>query len=299
MSSTEVVAAFEAALGPEVTRGDDVAETLEALLAQASLAHPQLAVPWLEFVDHLGALLGAGDASTQLRALRGADLLLAYAASRGDALAVRTIDADIITPLRPLLRRSDTSDDQVLEALQATRMQLLVGIDGRPRLLAYAGRGDLSSWVRVAATRILLNQKRGVAREVQADDLQLAERAEIEDSELARLKHTYRAEFRLSFAEALQSLSPRSRNLLRQHYVDGLTMEQVGALYRVHRITVHRWIDRTREELAAETKRRMAERLRASGPEVESILRLIQSQLDTSLRSLGAGDEPPQGSPPA
>ena len=64
--------------------------------------------------------------------------------------------------------------------------------------------------------------------------------AESDDAEIRHLKTLYRGEFREAFQHALASLSVRDRNMLRQHYVDGLAMEQLGAMYQVHRITIVR-----------------------------------------------------------
>jgi RNA polymerase sigma-70 factor (ECF subfamily) len=73
--------------------------------------------------------------------------------------------------------------------------------------------------------------------------------------------------------------------VLRQHYLDGLTMDAVAGLYRVHRITVVRWMNEARAALAKETRRELGARLRVDKRELESILRLIESQIDVTLRA--------------
>jgi RNA polymerase sigma-70 factor, ECF subfamily len=286
----EVVTAFEASLSNvarEPSLGGEARAHLERIVKGARAAHPTVSVSLPEFAMHLAAVIDDRDPLAALGIVLGADLFLAYAAVRGDVEAVRIFDETCVRPLQHVLRRGDTSDEQVRETLQELRVALLVGPDGGvPRLGRYAARGDLRSWVRVAATRLLINAKRDGHREEIDDDLALADRADIEDVELTRLKSVYEKEFRESFNEALGALSTRARNLLRQHYVDALTMEQIGVIYRVHRITVLRWIERARQELAAATRERMAGRLELQGAEVESILRLIHSQMGISLRML-------------
>jgi RNA polymerase sigma-70 factor (ECF subfamily) len=107
-----------------------------------------------------------------------------------------------------------------------------------------------------------------------------------DDPELLPLKETYHAQFREAFLGALASLEPRERTVLLQHYLDGLNIEQIGALYRVHRATIARWIARTREALLERTREALMRTLRLSEPEYESLMRLIGSRMAITLRSL-------------
>jgi serine/threonine protein kinase len=100
----------------------------------------------------------------------------------------------------------------------------------------------------------------------------------------AHLRQRYGAAFRAAFAEAMQAVAERDRLLLRQHFLDGLTLEQLAALHRVHRATAARWLARVREEIARETRKRLLEEGRVPQVEHDSLLRLIQSQLDISIR---------------
>jgi RNA polymerase sigma-70 factor (ECF subfamily) len=213
--------------------------------------------------------------------LRLGDLWLAFRAAHRDRAAMETLDAQV---LRPALAHLAKGDADAEDAIQRVRMVLFLGTnDAPPRLLAYAGRGDLRKWVRVAATRAWLNGKRSVRREVLDEDEALGEQTTF-DPEVAMLKSAYRAVFREAFRSALGELTPRQRTLFRQHYIDGMTMEQMGLLYQVHRLTIFRWIEAARGEISEVTRRLMAEKLTAKDAEVASVLRMIQSQLDFSLR---------------
>ena len=69
----------------------------------------------------------------------------------------------------------------------------------------------------------------------------------------------------------------------------GATVDDLGALYQVHRATAARWIGAARERLAEETRRQMIEQLGIQPADYDSILRLIHSQLDVSVtRVLGS-----------
>jgi RNA polymerase sigma-70 factor, ECF subfamily len=54
-------------------------------------------------------------------------------------------------------------------------------------------------------------------------------------------------------------------------------------MFGVHRATAARWLARVRHRLQQETLDRLAARLRLGTHEVESVLRLIRSELDVSL----------------
>jgi RNA polymerase sigma-70 factor (ECF subfamily) len=118
----------------------------------------------------------------------------------------------------------------------------------------------------------------------------LEARAPDDDPELAYMKATYRAAFKAAFQEALESLQGRERTLLKQQIVDGLGIDELGALYDVHRATAARWVAAAREKLLVRTRRTFMLRARISSDECESIMRMVRSQLDVSLhRRLAAG----------
>jgi RNA polymerase sigma-70 factor (ECF subfamily) len=107
-----------------------------------------------------------------------------------------------------------------------------------------------------------------------------------DDQELRYMKELYRSAFADAFRAAIGTLEDRLANVLRHYYLDDMTLEQIGALYRVHKTTVMRWVNRAHGELESETKRRMVEHLDLQPREVESVLRLIQSGIQLGLASV-------------
>ena len=81
-------------------------------------------------------------------------------------------------------------------------------------------------------------------------------------------------------------IEPRLRAVLRMSFVDALSIDQIGAVYAVHRATAARWIQRGCESVFAETRRLLAERLALSPTELDRMTALIQSQLEVSLSQL-------------
>ena len=109
-----------------------------------------------------------------------------------------------------------------------------------------------------------------------------------DDPEIEYMKRTYAAEFRAAFADAMQGLGPREQTLLRYHHIDGLNIDEIGAIYRVHRVTAFRWLEKAKERLVEATLVVMRTRLNVSPRELDSVLRLIRSQVHLSLvRHLG------------
>lgn len=265
---------------------DDAAHlerVLGELVGAGQAAMPTVSLPAEDFVAYLAARLPESATSVDgLRALRIGDLFLACACSRGDGVAIALFDSLHLANIGAALRSRDATTEAELK--QVLREKLFVARDGaRPKIADYSGRGDLASWVRVVAVRTALNLARGTRHEVPLDeDALLAERTGA-GVEIETLKRLYRAEFAEAFGEALVTLTARDRNMLRQHYVDGLTMEQIGGAYRVHRLTVLRRMEQARRSLGKETYRRLATRLSLSRTELDSIMRLIRSQLDVSL----------------
>jgi len=106
----------------------------------------------------------------------------------------------------------------------------------------------------------------------------------------------YGAAFKAAFQSAIAALEPRQRLLLKLQFVDDLTVDQIGALYGVHRATAARWVARAREALFDETRRRLATELGLSARQLSSILDVVRSHVDVSLLRVLAQDD---GAPPS
>jgi RNA polymerase sigma-70 factor (ECF subfamily) len=175
--------------------------------------------------------------------------------------------------------------DAIDEAKQVVRTLVLVAKDGKPPGIAgYRGKGPLRGWVRITATRELIRHKKKLARDLSLDDRSLDRLlASGVDPALAAMKAEYRAEFAAALREAIDDLSAEDRTLLRQQIVDDMSIDAVGAAYGVHRATAARWLNRARAALVAATHRRLAARLDVPVEQIDSVLRLVSSQLDASV----------------
>lgn len=264
---------------------------LAAAIAAGEAAWPELRVAREPFAAALGQRLADVEADGLAAGLAGLDhagLYLAHACVLGDPRALARFDARCIADLDAALRAAGVPEAQVVEAKQRVRHKLLVaGPEGPPRLASYAGRGDLRGFVRVVAVRegigLVRQTARREAHEVPAADEQLEWATVGEDPELLLIKETHRAVLRAAFTEALGQLTGRDRTLLRMAVVDGLTIDQLGAAFQVHRATAARWLAAVREGLFKSTRRELMARLHIDGREFESWIRLIQSRFEISV----------------
>jgi RNA polymerase sigma-70 factor (ECF subfamily) len=211
------------------------------------------------------------------------DLRAAWAAGAGDDEALRQVEALIAAEASAAARRIDRAAAFADEVRQALRVRLLVREDGRVRIHDYLGRGPLAAWIGIAAVRVALNLKRASGPSSTAI---LTELVDDEDPELQHLKTLYRAEFEAALAAALRALPERQRALLRLAYVDGMAMVQLARLYDVHETTAARWVKGAAATVADDTRRRLTEKLALSPSSLDSIARMVRSNLDVSISRL-------------
>lgn len=251
---------------------------------------PELSASPAAFGQFLAARVDPGDdPQDALARLRGDDLYLACACLEGDPRALQALDASCIAPVADKLRRAGLPAEVVADARQkAAEILLVPGERSGPRLATYSGRGDLIGWLYVVIAREARRLAQREARYAPPDSVDIADETVGADPELTHLKATYHEAFRAAFHAAMDELDERERNLLRQHLLDGLSIDRIAALHQVHRATAARQLARVREKLAERTRARMMGQLGVGEADSDGILRLIRSQLDLSItRVLG------------
>ena len=255
---------------------------VEAMWRAAREAWPGVEVSLEDFGACLARHEGASHAS---------DLYLACACARGDAAALRRFDEEVLPRVDGALRRLDPSAAFADEVRQLVRQRLFVGDGegGEARIATYGGRGPLVGWVRVVALRTAINL-RGGGREEPTAEAQLAALAPaVGDPALDGIKARFAKELGAALARACAALEERDRTILRLRYGDDLDIDQIGAIYGVHRATVARWIAKIRSNLFAATRSELATRIDLSDSDFGSLLALAHSQLDLSLSGMFSG----------
>lgn len=260
-------------------------------LEEARASHPDLALDPFSFMRKLaGPLAEDHDLVAALVQIRIADLYLAHGCALGSPAALAAFEAIFggeIRALKARLRRGEAEGDDLA---QAVRQRLFA--PPRPRIGDYAGRGDLRNWLRVALVRMLVDHQRSTRaareREVLDEASSLTVPTPEDDLELAYLKRRYGDAFRAAFEVAAGELEPETRNLLRRAYADGLTIDELGHLYRVHRATAARRLAQARAELLLGTRRRLSDQLGLDRGELDSIMRLIESTVHVTAERVFA-----------
>ncbi len=288
--------AAPAAVRPQLASIADLDRRLWAIVAEGRAAWPELAVDARTVVAFVARQATAELAEAALDGLRPADLYLACACAQQLPGAIAAFDRDYIREVDVALARMRVGPPRLADIRQLVRQRLFVGggTAGQPtspgKIAEYGGRGDLRRWVRSVAVRTCLNELRKGKREVLIDDDQLiAQHAmSADDPEVEYMKRTYANEFKAAFASALGQLGAREQTLLRYHHVDGLNIDEIGAIYRIHRVTAFRWLEKAKELLVRSTLETLRGRLKLPAAELESVLRMIRSQIHLSLvRHLG------------
>lgn len=272
----------------ETTDDDHIDAMLLEIIELAQRTYPTIDLPPVAFVAYLGARIPADlPAAQALRQMHTTDLYLACACARGDLNAFAVFEERCLTRLDRVLGAMGVNVDMCAEIKQEIRSRVLVGNGQHAEIGDFSGLGDLRGWVRVMAVRQALRRLGRVRREVALEDDVLAHQiAQAGTPDMEFAKSIYREEFQRAFDSALRALPPRARTLLRQHYVDGVTLDELGRLYRVHRSTAARLLSHARHLVREATCAQMKSRLLVPSAELDSILRMIRSQIEVNLCAL-------------
>ncbi len=274
--------AFRARGGKAEVPGFDAA--FAAALDRATRFDERLPVEG--FASHLGRVLELEATPSALAELQIEDLATALLAATGQARAIERMEREIFREVPSFVRRIDASPSFGEEIQQAVRIRLIMPNEaGRTRLLDYKGKGPLGGWVRVTAIRLALNLKNASRREGEFDEFKdVPVNFSSLDGRIVRAQLA--APAKLAISEALGSLEPELRASLRLYYGQGLSIDQVGELLGVHRATAARWIQKARERMESDIKRRLTEKLGTRPGEIGPLLELLTSRMDISISAL-------------
>lgn len=267
------------------------AEALDELLHAIEEAWPTVTLDADRFAE---AALRAWDATGRtepLAKLALADLYLARACLDQDPLALEALDVMLRSVAAHVARSSDID---VQDVTQRVRQRLLVAGSGEaPKLSLYRGRGALMVFLRVVSLNVLRNMKAPLAaREAPIADVgDVAASVDLE-SRVAGIDR--QRKFREAFRVAVLGLSLRERSILRLNLLEGLSIDDLAPMYRVHRSTMARWLADAKQALATRTKDELATGLQLSSVDAEHLLASLQGQFDLTLSGVlreTAGDD--------
>jgi RNA polymerase sigma-70 factor, ECF subfamily len=272
----------------EVSAIADLDAILAGQYAEATAAWPSVSLPIERYFAHLAKRIGertSEPAERVIATLPAADLYLAAACADGDQTAIGTFRDAFVPSLRQALGKLAMPSSTLDEAVQ--RVLVMVFVGESPQIRNYAGRGSLRSWLRSIGVRTARRMLGVEHAEAGAGDGEINELpAAVRDPELELLRVRYRDDVKRAFAAAFQQLDERQRNILRQYHIDGLTIDQLAALYHVNRATTARWVAGARLAIVKATRAQLIEHAGVPPTDVDSVIRLVRSQLDLSVREL-------------
>ncbi|AEI67168.1 DNA-binding regulatory protein [Corallococcus macrosporus] len=208
------------------------------------------------------------------------DLALAWAYSQGNVAAIVHFERVYFSHAVRALRRMKLSETLADDVLGWLRLELFAR-PGGGLMSTYTGRGDLGSWVRAIAVHEALKRARRQSREVTPD---AAADLPVPDTGLVAVRGAYGAEFTRALDASFRALTTQQRNLLRQYFLDGLTIDMLARLHDVHRATAARWVVAARTELVDNVRSRLTEELALNESDVDEVITL--SNLRESLSQL-------------
>lgn len=285
------LSALPTPLRPAFEALPDLELALARLVARAPACAPAELVRAL--APHLEAD-AATDPAAALAATHVEDLALAQRCAAGDESALAAFDARFAADVDRALRKSKGLGVSADEFRQIVREKLFVAAPGgAPRVASYGGRAPLAGWLRVVCARAVIDLvRRGEDERPAGDGGALLERLSgKDDPELSALRARYAAILPKAFRAGLRALAPRQRNLLRQRYLHDVPAAALANSYGVHRATLFAWLDEARAALLEHTRRAVRAEIR--DVELESVVRLMGSELELSLRQLMT----PEGEP--
>ena len=268
-------------------RTSDAEPILVELHQQGLDAWPAIDVSLARLSQHIEAVAPPDLSLDALAKLSGEGLTLAAACLDAQPAAVSIFESVYLAPLSRVLARLEGGAEIADDVLQRLRAQFFAPASGRSSFFAYSGAGALAVWLKVVAVREAQKLRRGAVQTntVSDDSLSVMPTPEA-DPELRFMKLQHRAHFKVCFQEALAQLGKREKSVLRMSLVEGLSIDDIGKVYDVHRATAARWLTSAREQLVRDCRVKLAGRLGVSEPELDELMGNVQSNLSISLGQL-------------
>jgi RNA polymerase sigma-70 factor (ECF subfamily) len=222
-----------------------------------------------------------------------ADMYLACACACGIDGALAAFERTLVGDMARAVGSIDSTGAFIEEILQATRERLFVGKGGQPGKIAnYAGRASLRSWLCAVAVRSAISWRRRKGEQPHKPFAAEADRRLARGGpEFEYLRARYKGVFEDAVRSAVKHLPAKERMLLRLHFVDGLSIDKLGTVYRVGRSTAARWLARARHALLEKARQELHTRLRLTSTELDGLAAEIRSQLEVSIVPLLAGSQ--------
>lgn len=252
-------------------------------LAAAATQWPTLTAP----PDDLAAGLTVLAAQHQLAldAVDAAEVYLFVAWQGNPEAAIAAFAAKYRSLIGAVAARVGLNPNDHNDIVSVLMQRLFVGDAQQPgKFASYVGRGQLGGLVRVAATRLALTMVAGKDRNA----AELSAHTPVDERGIAdRLaKVELQALLKRALEQSAGALTERQRAILRMHYVKQASIDDIAAVYRVHRATAARWLLDARAALVDTAREKFLLCAALEQQELVEVASLIESQLSMSWSRL-------------
>jgi RNA polymerase sigma-70 factor, ECF subfamily len=266
-------------------------ETARAVWRRGSERYPELSLDLATFTKYLRARLTE---EVDPQRFPASDLFLSCACLTGVPGAVERFADEYRASLATFVARVTHEPHSIEELVGVLLSELLAAGDwGEPRLAGYAGRGPLRAWLRMLAVRRSINEARDGDRHARLEHRLYTEATSASvDPEVSFIKQRYGPDFQAAFRDASCALPATERALLRLHYGQALPLAELAAMHGWSKPTASRRVAAARAALLEAACKLLRERLRLDGEELESLFRVVRSQLEMSLAGIMRTEAP-------
>tara|TARA_R110002073_G_scaffold74100_2_gene181080 strand:- start:75158 stop:75979 length:822 start_codon:yes stop_codon:yes gene_type:complete len=228
------------------------------------------------------------------------DYVLSRACLAGSPSANEAFEREVIQRASRGIRGSTKYSAVIEEAMQRLRIRLLV--DGK--LASYSAKGPVAAFVRVAASRTVIDLHRASQRGTRELQEQWAPLLDAHnDPELAVLRNRHGEVLTQALRAAWAALPADDRLLLGMQLHEDCGVQQIAQLYGIHRTSAARRLVAARSRLLDACREALCDSLGSSDETVESIIRAFASSsawvFIDGASSLFAADDSPADAPSA
>ena len=241
---------------------------------RARAAYPQIVLPFDKFAS---ALVRSGESAVEF-----ADgVYVSEALVAGDIHALQWLRNEIRRILRTVKNVATSRHDDIEAAVME---RLLVN----KKLSQYRGAAPLTSWLRVITVRTAFElfppEKEPHAQEFESMVFSnLA--AEQKSADSGVLQRQVGDALSSAMTTAALALTAKERTLLRLHFLEGMTLEELAQTYASHSSTVSRWLADAKEHFLTVVRDEIGKRTGLGRLAVDSLVRAMHGKLDISLRT--------------
>jgi RNA polymerase sigma-70 factor (ECF subfamily) len=212
---------------------------------------------------------------------RGEELALAHACLEHRFGALEALEAACGATMREAIARAGVADPD--EVLQLVRLRLFTASPLRPAKIGeFRGEGALAAWLRTVALRVALSTH--TPDDPADDEAQLRRLVlDLPSPEAVAIRAEAREALKAAMRAAIGQLDARAKTIVKLAGVDGLSLEQIGVVYGVHKATVSRWLSAIRTQLKRSADEHLHGQLGLTPSELRSLTGEVGSQLELSI----------------